>query len=227
LDNIKKESSELKSLIANSKIADLIGSYFSNSSDSLKNSNEIQNSYAYLLSTIGWYVSGNMLEKDVFMIFLSLKRGEIKSAEDILMKYYRKNQNKIKNDLIKLYPEKIKIIAEAFTAHRKSLYFASTILSISIADGICEGKFFRSKKYIKNYLLTKNSPDIVEAVLTKQSAIDADTRNLDNSNYFSDLNRHGIMHGLQWEYGDEKNSLKALSLLCFISDFVDRKANVK
>jgi len=61
---------------------------------------------------------------------------------------------------------------------------------------------------------------MINAVLGKESAINVDTCKKDKSNYFSNLNRNGVMHGLHLDYGNEKNSLKALSLFCFLSDFI-------
>jgi hypothetical protein len=110
---------------------------------------------------------------------------------------------------------------EAFSAHKKKQYFASTILFLSQADGICEGKVFRGKKVFNNYIESKKASTLIRSVLGQVSPIDIDTRNPDRANYFSDLNRHGVMHGLHVDYGTEENSLKALSLLCFISDFVN------
>ncbi|MFH1118536.1 MAG: hypothetical protein V1775_01850 [Bacteroidota bacterium] len=193
----------------------------------MKKGLDIHNVYAYVLSTLGWYISSEMLEKDVFQIFLSIKNGDIEAIEKMLLQYYNETLDQKMNDLLNKYPEKENIISETFKAHNNEMYFASTILFLSLTDGICKGRLFKSKKFIQEYLKTTNSPNIAEAVLGKQSAIDSDTRNSDQTNYFSDLNRHGIMHGLHWEYGTKKNSLKALSLLCFTSDFVNRNSRIQ
>ena len=42
----------------------------------------------------------------------------------------------------------------------------------------------------------------------------SDSSRKDTTNFFSELNRHKVMHGLTSDYGNEINSLKALSLLC-------------
>lgn len=59
-------------------------------------------------------------------------------------------------------------------------------------------------------------------LIGKETALNVDTRKEDNSNYFTNLNRHGVMHGLEVNYGTEVNSLRALSFLCFITDFYNR-----
>ena len=112
------------------------------------------------------------------------------------------------------------LISEAFKAHKNKMYYSSTILFLSQVDGIGEGKIFRGKKALKEYLSKGKHFDLFDNVLQEETAINVDTRK-SKTNYFSDLNRHGVMHGLHFNYGNEKNSLKALSLLCFISDSIN------
>lgn len=203
------------------KMDDDFNELFKKLLENLKESNDLENKYAYLLSTYGWYISANMKYESVLQIYIAIKNSDIKTAEGILLKYYRKNIGEIKKYLLEKYPERQKIISEAFKTHRQKMYFSSTILFLSQADGICEGKIFRGEKVLKKYLDGKENLEIIDAILLKESAINVDTRKEDKSNYFSDLNRHGVMHGLHSDYGNEKNSLKALSLFCFISDFTN------
>jgi hypothetical protein len=177
------------------------------------------NTNGYLLSTFGWYISENMMTNHVFKIFADIKNNKINSAEDLLLKYFRKNIGNIKSSLIEKFPNRQELITEAFKAHQQKICFSSTILFLSQADGICDGKFFQKDK-LKYYLLDKKYNFMINAVLGKESAINVDTRKKDKSNYFSNLNRNGVMHGLHLDYGNEKNSLKALSLFCFLSDFI-------
>lgn len=185
-----------------------------------KKTKEIENDYAYLLSTYGWYISPIMKYKDVFEIFIDIQNLNIKKAEGILLKYYRKEINNIKKNLIENYPERKNVISEAFKAHKQKMYFSSTILFLSQADGIGDGKIFRGKKPLKEYLSKGKNFELLDTILPKETAINEDTRKI-KSNFFSDLNRHGVMHGLHTNYGNKKNSFKALSLLCFISDSVN------
>lgn len=201
------------------KIKEDFDEKFKHLPETIKKNNEIQNTYMYLLSTYGWYVSGDMKYESILQIFFALKSRNVDAAESIVSKYYKTQIAQKEKELICKFPERKKLLKETFLAHRKKMYNASTILFLSQADGICEGKMFRRKKVLKDYLDLKTNPDLIKAVLGKESAIDADTRKNDTSNYFSNLNRHGVMHGLHSDYGIEKNSLKALSLLCFISDF--------
>ena len=184
--------------------------------------NEFQNHYSLILANYGWYISGGMRVASILEIHFHIKDKKINKAEKILINYYKNDIRRINDKLVKKYLDRKAILEEAFQAHKKGMYFCSTMLFLSQADGICGSKLFRDKKHLKAYLKTQKSPDIINAVLEKISSIDVDTRQLDRSNYFSTLNRHGVMHGLHYNFGHEKNSLKALSLLCFIADFMDR-----
>ena len=42
----------------------------------------------------------------------------------------------------------------------------------------------------------------------------------DRSNYPDVLNRHEILHGIDYEYGNEINSLKVISILNYISSIL-------
>ena len=190
--------------------------------NNIKIFNEFQNHYSPILANYGWYISGGMRVTSILEIHFHIKEKKINEAEKILINYYKNDIKRINGKLVKKYLDRKEILDEAFQAHKKGMYFCSTMLFLSQADGICEGKLFKGKKHLKAYLKPQKSPDIINTVLEKISSIDVDTRQLDRSNYFSTLNRHGVMHGLHYNFGQEKNSLKALSLLCFIADFIDR-----
>lgn len=173
------------------------------------------------LANYGWYISGEINFGLYFKVFSLIATKDHTKARALLLKYYRANLVNLSDVLLRKHPNRRQIFLEAFAAHKKKQYFASTILFLSQADGICQGKIFRGKKVFNNYIESTKSTELIRFVLGKESAIDVDTRNPDRANYFSDLNRHGVMHGLHLDYGKEENSLKALSLLCFISDFIE------
>lgn len=182
---------------------------------------EIQNRYSYLLSRHGWYLSGRMTAGDVYDIFVLVKDGELLETENRLIRYYKSNLTVIKKGLCSLHTDRKSILTEAFLCHKKGLFFASTMLFLSQGDGICSGKVFTGQKKLKAYLESISDSDLLNSVLTQETAINVDTRSPNKLSYSSDLNRHAVMHGLDSTYGSEKNSLKALSLLCFISDFIN------
>jgi hypothetical protein len=134
--------------------------------------------------------------------------------------YYKNNLNLIETKLLNKHLDRNEIISEAFKAHKNKMYNSSVILFISQSDGICEGKIFSGNKK-KDFFDSKKSSYFVNNTLLNETAINEDSRK-DSTAFFSELNRHKVMHGLTSDYGNEINSLKALSLLCFVSDWVDR-----
>ncbi len=183
---------------------------------------EIKEELFYQLSNYGWYISANLKYLDVLSIFQSIHDNTFNENEYILIDYYKKGLKEIEVSLSKKHLVQNKIILEAFKAHKNKMYYSSTILFISLADGICEGKIFSGKKESKKaFFDSKKSPYFTNNTLLNETAINEDSRK-DATNFFSELNRHKVMHGLYSDYGNEINSLKALSLLCFVSDWVDR-----
>lgn len=186
---------------------------------------KIKEELFYQLSNYGWYVSANLKLLDVLSIFQSIHDNTFNEKEHVLIDYYKKSLNDIETILLKKHLDRNKIISEAFKAHKNEMYYSSTILFISLSDGVCEGKIFSGKKESKkSFFDSKKSPYFTNNTLLNETAINEDSRK-DATNFFSELNRHKVMHGLSNDYGIEINSLKALSLLCFVSDWVDRDKN--
>jgi len=159
--------------------------------------------------------------KTISMFSQLIKLEKSLEAEKLMINFFKRNLNKLKSNVITKYPEREYIIREAFKAHGKKMFNSSTILFLSQADGISDAKIFRGSKVFNNNIDMKNNPSIIN-ILSKETALNVDTRKIDKSNYFTNLNRHAVMHGLEQNYGDEINSLKALSFLCFVSDFFNR-----
>lgn len=122
-----------------------------------------------------------------------------------------------------MYPDRKSIFREALKAHKLKMYYSSTSLFLSQADGICQGQLFilknekaTLKKRIKA-LGNSAAEDFLNAILSA-SAIDSPYSEKDK--YISTLNRHSEVHGLDVKFGNEMNSLKALSLLTYIGQFL-------
>lgn len=189
---------------------------------SMKEAIEKENAYFYSLSKFGWYLAGDMGFDDVMKVLDALKTSDLVEIERIVIPFYQSNLNRIKRNLVKRYAGRRELLEEAFKSHKKKMFYSSTILFLSQVDGICEGNLFRGKKIFLKFLKEDQSLSMVKSVLGKQSSIDADSRSKQINNSPSNLNRHEVMHGLSTDFGNEINSLKALSLLTFVSDFVNR-----
>ncbi len=166
----------------------------------------------------GWYIPRFIEMKIAFHILELFEEEKTEEANKILIKYFKQNLKEIQADLIRLHPDRANIINEAFLAHKKRLYFSSTILFLSQADGICDSIIFTESK-LKKLKNKKGSHHIVNVLLESNSLTSYYNPITKNSNFFSDLNRHGVVHGVSNDYGTELNSLKALSLLSCVDDF--------
>ena len=177
------------------------------------------------LAEHGWYICGNSAMSDSFKLAIELREGNVEKVDSYLMDFYEVEFKAIINNTKKMYPERKKVINEAQRAHYSKMYYASTSLFLATADGIFNGQLFKApkkgkpslKKQIKQ---TKHLKEYGE-LLTNMFAIDAVYKDINL--FSSSLNRHGVMHGLDFDYGTKINSLKSLSLLAFICDFFDRK----
>lgn len=174
-----------------------------------------------ILLKYGWYIPGKFQAKKIAELTELIKSKKIDKAENILTSFFNKNINEIEKDLIIKHFDRSEIIKEAFNSHKKKMYYSSTILLLSQADGITESKMFIGRKKFAEKIDSIKNPDFIN-ILGKESPLNVDTRKDENPEFFSDLNRHAVMHGLSNNYGSERNSLKALSLLCFVSDYYNR-----
>ena len=177
------------------------------------------------IADYGWYLDGGITMGHGNNLMEEALKNNQAFIDNYLMDYYGNNIDDLASSLSKNDDQKI-IILEAIDCHKKSKFFASTILFLSLADGICNGLLFKTRnekdalrKYLEEFG-AGNFATVLFGQIVKESAIDEYFPK--RGKYNSLLNRHGIMHGLDSSYGTKINSLKAFSLLSFVSDFVDR-----
>lgn len=177
-----------------------------------------------IIADHGWYVSAEMSLKFIYSHAEEILNGDDRTLDKSMLKYFKKHRKSIVSNLCKSFPNRAHIFREALKCHNKKLYHASTVLFTTQADGIFEGKLFRIKKEkqaLKEFLDESEYSDYFIQLMTQIRGIDCDINS--NSSFKSDLNRHSVMHGHSLEYGNEINSLKSLSLLCFIVDSIKNK----
>lgn len=186
--------------------------------NSLGQSNYTFDQYERIFSDYGWYIPYKLMVKDIVVLVNKFENNEIEKADTFLVKFFKKEFLAIKEELIKSFPERKNILLEAFSAHKKKMFYASTILFLSQADGITKNKIFLGghfKKFSKAY----PSHSLVKLFEEKNHLTAKYNKNSADNIVNKNLNRHGIMHGLQHNYGTEINSFKALSFLLFVSNF--------
>lgn len=181
-----------------------------------------------LLSEYGWYINSDMTLIDSVEMIKELKRQNHSSTkiDDFFTDYYNRCIEFEINKLKSKYLNRSDILGEAYELHKHNYFYGSVTLFLSQADGICEGELFKTKNkksQLKQYLKKTGNGDFIATFLkpiASESSIDV--YHPEKARYFSELNRHGVMHGYDTDFGTKTNSLKAFSLLCFVADFSNR-----
>lgn len=189
---------------------------------------------ARLMADQGWYIDGSMNNTLMGDYVDFTEDGKLKDANNLMMDYFNSRKKTIVQELYERHPSRKTIILKAFKAHVNGDYEICILAYFTQTDGICHDKFkinFFAKKNDKPalseelyelaqdiwlgsiyYALVNNTP-ITMSKFMRQKGWDK-------------LNRHQIMHGEITDYGTEVNSLRALSLLNYVSwvlDFDDVK----
>ena len=112
-------------------------------------SNYTFDQYERIFSDFGWYIPFELMFRDVPILVNQFENNEIDKADKFLIKHFKKEFKVIKKSLISSFPERTSILIEAFNAHNKKMFFSSTILFLSQADGITENKIFMGNNFKK------------------------------------------------------------------------------
>lgn len=174
--------------------------------------------YDNVLLKNGWFFPFDISVTDAMLLAFQFENDESNEANNYLIKYYRKNANNILNELVAMFPERENVLKEAFSAHRKKMYYASTILFLSQADGITDNIIFMGKKFKEFYKYNSSHP-LAELFNNKNPLTSSFNKGKKTNLEEESLNRHGIIHGNMMKFGNKLNSCKALSLLYFVSNF--------
>lgn len=138
------------------------------------------------------------------------------------------NLGAIEQKLIVRHPTRKLVLEAAFRAHNMAEYFLSTPVFLAQADGICaDGTTY--KLFLTNDKKHGYTPKVSEWANTKLSVSLHKTlaSALVNKGAFQlhhsvpnriKVTRHSILHGESIDYGNEVNSLKAISLVVYLSD---------
>lgn len=211
------------------EVAGLFAKHFEYFEQSLKNLSEALGKYGQSLTPSlialaehGWYVCGSSEMGDSIVLEKDIRKGYYAKVDRFMVSFYENEFIRIISDIKVRYPARAKIINEAKRAHNNKMYHASTLLFLSTADGIFDGKLFKTKsnkENLKKKIFESKHLEEHSTVLMRISAIDAGEGILNR--FYNPLNRHMVVHGKDLNFGNKINSLKALSLLAFICDFFE------
>lgn len=178
-----------------------------------------------LLAQHGLYLDFNMPLTNLWDIKKAISSGEINEVEEALVEYFESQLEEIEKSLSGQFPHRSHIISSAIKAHRNGEYFLSIPVLLAQTDGIC-------KEVVDQYLFMKKDRKPRTAIYVEQVAADtykavllsplAATTPISASEHERDeggnlLNRHMVLHGESLDYGSKVYSLKAISLVNYVS----------
>ena len=172
------------------------------------------------MAEFGWYPDPEMPLAVPQEFSRALDEGNIDEVIELLRDFFRQRLDNIEQELERSYPHRKCVFRSAFSAHREGCYNLSVPILLIQADGIWWDKFSNSlfRENQRNSVVRKQMSelkdsyhDAILSFLKEPIPLWKPERERDSS--FTGLNRHQILHGEAVNYGNEQNSLKAISLL--------------
>ncbi len=189
------------------------------------------------LAKQGWYlhpqfpVSVGTLESTTQTI-----RKQPELTQNTLRDFFRGRLDDIESDLVKSYPNRELILRDAFQAHREGKYTPSVPVFLAQADGITHDVvrkhiFQESTRKDLRRSLPPSEYGFAEAILNllvlRKLPLWKPGQGTSPEDH---LNRHRVLHGTSVDYGNEINSLKAVSFLAWVPwamSFIGKAENGK
>lgn len=178
-----------------------------------------------MLGQHGWFLDMQMSVPSLWQFEAALKEGRASEAEEMLEAHFEARLDEIEKSMYEMFPHRAHLLKSAFSAHRNQEYNLSIPVLLAQVDGICHEL---ASRYL--FIKSNNKPgtasyvdELVESEfwlsilspLTTTLPINASaSERTDGANA---LNRHTVMHGEALEYGTKANSLRAVSLLNYVS----------
>jgi hypothetical protein len=173
-----------------------------------------------ILANHGWYIPFDSIPEEIFGYAEALEAGEVDLVNNEMRDIFEKNMNNIISRACKSFPNRTVMLMEAKLAHENKMYFASTSLFLSNADGILKGRLYKPDAFKRESNDRGIRINEFTKFLTEQNSISRPFSPDNNNGQANYLNRHGVLHGTDVSYGTKMNSLKALSLLDYVATFV-------
>ncbi len=172
-----------------------------------------------------WFLDGSM---DDFSVKINNLINKDKEEQDRYMEEYIKTEiYNLKQSLLENHPNRKGQIEAAFEAHEQKLYYCSVPTLLAISEGIGRDLYPGIGLYSKKDGRPKTGDlfgsvsglEVFEESVLKPLKVSSEvtcTISAPTNDEKRFLNRHLIMHGLSEQYGNELNSLKAISLAYFV-----------
>ena len=181
----------------------------------------------------GWYISYKAFEHLTFerLHFLNKKENVIE-FENYIISSFDKRIKEIIENLVISFPERAHLFNEIQLLYKKEYYHSLITMCYSQADGISNNifgiGFFDTENKEKQFSLKlsnnlKFDDDSLIAIISKQLNLPKNeiTRSTKDGSFTKEekicsFNRHFIMHGHSYNYGNKKNAIRAILLLEFV-----------
>jgi len=175
-----------------------------------------------------WFVDGE-IDPDVVLRVAGFVLSKDENAVDReMMGHFRERSDAIQTELVTRHPTRAIILEAAFAAHREGKHELSVPVFLAQADGISrellgEAFFQRAKSGGKAEKLLEEMTDGSYLESALRALIPVGTLRKQRSEVKpGEFNRHDVLHGFDTDYGSERNSLKAVSLLCFMRSMLEQ-----
>jgi hypothetical protein len=181
-----------------------------------------------LLALHGWYFDLEMTFPQLWQLKRALSDGSVNEAEEALVDYFEGRIDEIEKSVAEVFPSRSHLIRAAFKAHRRQEYELSIPVLLAQADGMC-------KDAINQYLFLKQNKKPQTALYVEQIVADAFRASLlsplaqtlpisaserERPDGTNALNRHMVLHGEALDYGSKANSLRAISLINYVTQIL-------
>lgn len=194
------------------------------------------------LATRGWYVGVSLRFRNIKQLAEAINQGnrdaEIESA---IANHVRSQLDSIEDAAIQHWPDRSGVLSDAFSAHRNGQFTLSIPAILAQADGVALGilkaHLFTNhpnkidklaKDFIESDLAHNTLASSFVGILFEKPGLRTRTDIRDEKRQagqpFSPLNRHGVLHGIDLDYATESNSLRAASLIGFLSQVAEWKS---
>lgn len=195
------------------------------------------------LMTRGWY---SISEMNLTQL-IDVLEMEDEKIEVIMTDFVEQNQVEFIERAYCLFDNRKKIIESAYKAHLEGEYELSIPIFLIQADGITkemfgESLYTKSKGSLRlsteydrliNEFGEDKEHEIVLSPLSQITSINMNTEEYEEyrkyDKFFSPLNRHGIIHGMNLNYSTKANSLRCILLIEFLNEvkskYIDKDPN--
>lgn len=177
-----------------------------------------------ILANEGWFIES----ETPFELLFKTEYKTIEEVENLFILHYENNLDSIEKRLVEKFPSRASILKKAFYSHRKEMYELSIPIFLIQSDGICldltQCHYFHRKSKLNQYIESNLSDTFIDEFLKPlKEKIPLSQNEKERGENFNKLNRHTILHGECTNYANKTNSLKAISFMAYLVEFLEKE----